>query len=75
MNCELPATYSLPLLAYRLPYSQAESRQAARNKHKAVGRGQFIIHNLQFIIIYVYFSHRSNSTSDGLLPYIKMPTR
>jgi hypothetical protein len=73
VNYQPPTAYRFLLTV--LPYSQAESRQAARNKHKAVGRGQFIIHNLQFIIIYVYFSHRSNSTSDGLLPYIKMPTR
>jgi hypothetical protein len=45
------------------------------NKRKAAGIGPFIIHNSQFIIIYVYFSQRSNSTKEGLLPYIKMPTR
>jgi len=50
-------------------------RMTDDNKQKAVGSGHFIIHNSQFIIIYVYFSHRSNSASDGLLPYIKMPTR
>jgi hypothetical protein len=74
VNCELPTTYSLPHLAYRSSLFPS-GEKGARNKQKAVGSGQFIIHNLQFIIIYVYFSHRSNSTSDGLLPYIKMPTR
>jgi len=62
--------FTLPYSLFPVPYSLA--REAARNKQKAAGSGQF---NLQFIIIYVYFSHRNNSTSDGLLPYIKMPTR
>jgi hypothetical protein len=33
------------------------------------------IMNYEFVIIYVYLSQRNNSTSEGLLPYIKMPTR
>src|SRR5271157_2101421 len=43
MNCQPPTAYCFLLTV--LPYSLAESRQAARNKQKAAGSGQFIIYN------------------------------
>src|SRR5271157_2390750 len=43
MNCQPPTAYCFLLTV--LPYSLAESRQAARNKQKAAGSGQFIIPN------------------------------